>query len=97
MVCGFKLSGPVAVQAVVLHVLFLVWVGWGCFTRKRVMVFVTVGYLVYVVESLWMWFSLYGYQQFKTLQTPIFLNVLVTAVLLAVGRVILNRRAAFDQ
>jgi hypothetical protein len=93
---GYMLTGRTARVATPIHLVFFLWMAWGSFTRRRTMAFVAVGYLVYVIVSLWIWTGLYGTQFSQSLQTTILLNVLASVILLALCRVVFQRRAAFN-
>lgn len=94
---GQMFAGRAAQVATLIHLLFFAWVAWGCFTRRAVMVWVVVGYCVYLAVSMWVWTARYGEQFAEAPLAAMLINAVVTLCLLAVCRATFGRRATFDR
>ena len=97
LLLGQMFTGAAAQVATVVHVGFFAWAAWGCFTRRAVMVWVVIGYCLYVALSMWVWTVRYGEQFNETSLGAVLMNAVVTLCLLAVCRVTLGRRYTFDR
>lgn len=92
---GTMFFGPAAQAATVVHILFFAWLSWGCFTRRPIMVWVTIGYCVYLALSMWVWTARYGNQFAEAPLGALLINAVVTLCLLAVCRATFTRRQSF--
>ena len=94
---GQMFTGRGAQLATVVHVLFLAWVAWGCFTHRAVMVWVVMAYCIYVAVSVWIWTVRYGAQLAEAPRAALLVNAVVTLCLLALCRATFGRRHAFNR
>jgi small-conductance mechanosensitive channel len=92
---GYMFKGTAAQVVTVLHVLVFSFGAWGCLTRKPFMVWVVMGYFVYLIFALWIWTALYGARAGAHPTPTILMNGLASVMLLALCRVTYGRRRAF--
>lgn len=94
---GQMFTGLGAQAATLVHVLFFAWVTWGCFTHRAAMVWVVMGYCIYVAASMWIWTARYGGQFAEAPRAALLINAVVTLCLLVVCRATFGRRHAFNR
>src|SRR5262249_24089389 len=97
VVCGYMFTGTTAQVVTLLHVMLFLWIAWGSFLRQRFVAFVTAGYLLYLVASLWIWTLLFGAPRYPNAAAVLLLNLVSTLVLLTLCRVVFRPRAAFPR
>jgi hypothetical protein len=93
---GIMFTGRSAQAATLIHVVFFAFAAWGCLTRKAFMVWVAMGYFVYLIAALWIWSTVYGGRLREAPTMAILMNALATVILLALCRVTFSRRSAFN-
>lgn len=91
---GFLVERDLAWAAAALHMVFLGWLAYACFTRRAAAVIGIFAYCGYWIVTIWVWSQLYAP---GTAGTRLITASMATVVLLVICRVALANRDAFDR
>jgi lipopolysaccharide export LptBFGC system permease protein LptF len=91
---GIELQGRVAWTASILLAVLLAWISAGSFRRRRQVIWVAIGYCLYLGLAYCLW--LMQYSSHGT-QTTLISGALFLAFMLAMCRFLFDRRDQFDQ
>jgi len=94
---GHRFVGSSGWLASAAHGVFFLWLAYASWRRRSVAVSGQIGYCVYMIENIWIYSIGEGREYFRGFYSMLLVNAVVTAVLLAICRIILQRRAVFDR
>jgi len=94
---GHRLTGTAGWVATATHAVFFAWLALACFRRQRAAAWGVISYCVYLVYNVWVYSTGEGAALFPRTMQMVITNALLTGVLLAVCRVVLNRLETFDR
>lgn len=91
---GRAIHGWLAYGTSIVIMLFFAWVSAAAFRRRALTVWLVVGYCLYTISSVWIWLA---HDAPQTVQTRLITGGLTTVLLLAICRIVIERRMQFDQ